>query len=453
MKIKINLFNINKLISDKRNKFILLTGFSTLLIKLVTIGISFITIPMTLEYLGKERYGVLLTLTTALSLMTFADLGLGNSLVNDISKAYANIDILGAKKAISSTFFLILFITIFLALGIFSLIPIFEPLIISQINTTINANEITETLLVIVFSILVNMPLGVVQKVYDGYQESFIYQLFLFFASILCISTLVFFIKIKAGLPLLALAFSSISIVANIMAGVYFFVFKRKELIPSFNFFSLHSGLKSIKIGLIFVLLQFFSFVNLSADSLIIQHFSGIASVTSFELVKKLFSISSIFIFFISPMWPAFSEAIQKGDIIWAKNAIYTSMKLLIGIAALLLLPFLLFGKKIFLIWIGPGFEPSYIILLGFYLFSLISLFGGIVASLFNSSIFLKRQLKVVSIASISTLIAKLFFIKYYGLDYVIWANVLCFIVFFVWPSLREIDKFFNIQLKSSIKN
>jgi O-antigen/teichoic acid export membrane protein len=447
--MKITLISFSRLFSDKRNKFILLSGFSTLFIKLITIGISFITIPMTLDYLGKERYGVLLTLTTALSLMTFADLGLSNSLVNDISKAYANFDIIDAKKAISSTFFLILIISIILGLGVFFLIPLFEPLIVSQINTTINSNEITQTLLVIVFSILFNMPLGIVQKIYDGYQESFIYQIFLFFASIICICILVFFIKIKVGLPLLALAFSSINILANIMAGIYLFGLKRKELTPSFNFFSLTSGFNSIKIGLIFVLLQFFSFINLSADSLIIQHYSGIASVTSFELVKKLFSISSIFIFFIAPMWPAFSEAIQKGDIKWAKNAIYNSMRFLIGIAAILLLPFLLFGKKIFFLWIGPGFEPSYIILFGFYLFSLISLFGGIVASLFNSSIFLKRQLTVVSIASISTLITKLFFIKHYGLDYVIWANVICFMIFFVWPSLREIDKFFRIKLSN----
>jgi O-antigen/teichoic acid export membrane protein len=402
---------------------------------------------MTLNYLGNERYGVLLTLTTALSLMTFADLGLGNSLVNDVSKAFAKQNVLEAKESISSTFFLILFIAVFFALGVFFLIPVFESLIVSHINTTLDSNEIIETVLVIVFSILFNMPLGIVQKVYDGYQESFIYQIFLFFASIISISTLVFFIRIEAGLSLLALAFSSINILANIMAGIYFFGFKRSELIPSFKFFKLHRGFISIKIGLIFVLLQFFSFVNLSADSLIIQHFSGIASVTSFELVKKLFSISSVFIFFISPMWPAFSEAIQKGDINWAKNAIYNSMKLLIGVAALLLLPFLLFGKKIFLLWIGPGFEPSYLILSGFYLFSLISLFGGIVASLFNSSIFLKRQLIVVSITSISTLIVKFFFIKYYGLDYVIWANVICFIIFFVWPSLREIDKFFKLKL------
>jgi O-antigen/teichoic acid export membrane protein len=150
-------------------------------------------------------------------------------------------------------------------------------------------------------------------------------------------------------------------------------------------------------------------------------------------------------------MWPAFSEALHKGDILWAKNAIYNSMKFLIGIGAIFLLPLIFFGKVIFNMWIGPGYEPSLIILIGFYLFSLIGLFGGIVSSLFNSSVFLKRQLVVISIASISTLICKIYMMKYFGVDYVIWSNVICFSLFFVWPSMIEIKNYFKLEQSSKL--
>ena len=227
-----NLIEVKKLISVKRNKFIVITGISTLFIKLVTIGISFITIPMTLNYLGNERYGILLTLTTALSLMTFADFGLGNNLINEVSKGYAENDELYLKKSISSTYFLVLFISLLFILLVVLLLPFLREIIISKINTKIDHTEVFNTFLVIIFSILCNMPLGIVQKVYDGFQESYVYQVFLFFSSILSISVLLLFINLKLGLPFLALAFSSTSIIANIFAGGYLFLLKKTNIRP-----------------------------------------------------------------------------------------------------------------------------------------------------------------------------------------------------------------------------
>lgn len=439
---------VKKLISVKRNKSILLAGSSSLLIRFFTIGISFFTIPMTLNYLGNERYGTLLMLTTSLSLMTFADLGLGNNLVNEISKGYAENNVISLKKSISSTFYLILGISFILVAVLLIIMPFLKTLIIAKINTNIQGYEVFDTFLVIIFSILISMPLGIVQKIFDGFQISYIYQIISFFSTITSIFVLLFFIELKLGLPYLAFAFSSASLLSNIIGGGYLFFYKKPHLIPKFKYFNFSQGLVSIKIGLIFVVLQLFSFMNLSIDSFIIQSFLGVANVTTFELVRKLFSVSFIFIFFISPMWPAFSEALHNGDILWAKRTFYNSLKLLIGAGAFFLLPLVIFGKQIFNFWIGPGYIPSLIILIGFYFYSLIGLFGGIVASLFNSDVFLKRQLIVVSLSSITTLITKIILTKFLGVDYVIWANVICFSIFFIFPSMIEINRFFKLKEK-----
>ncbi len=95
---------------ERYRKVVLSTG-SSLLYKGVSVSTGLISIPLTVDYLGTERFGMWMTLTSILALMTFADLGLGNGLVNAISKSKGNSNISMAEKAISSVFFMMLFMS------------------------------------------------------------------------------------------------------------------------------------------------------------------------------------------------------------------------------------------------------------------------------------------------------------------------------------------------------
>ena len=48
----------------------------------ITLFVTLATIPIALNYLGTERFGVWATLAAIISLLAFADLGIGNGLVN-----------------------------------------------------------------------------------------------------------------------------------------------------------------------------------------------------------------------------------------------------------------------------------------------------------------------------------------------------------------------------------
>src|SRR5437763_767538 len=53
----------------------------------VNVLVSFLSLPLTIGYLGKERYGLWVTITTMLAWLNIADLGLGNSLTNALAEA------------------------------------------------------------------------------------------------------------------------------------------------------------------------------------------------------------------------------------------------------------------------------------------------------------------------------------------------------------------------------
>jgi O-antigen/teichoic acid export membrane protein len=438
------MFNIP---TDNRLLKIFKTGFSSLLIKLISVAISFISVPMTLGYLGKERYGIWLTLTSIFALITFADLGLGNSLTNSIAKAEVDQSDQDAKTQVSNTFFTLTAISILLSciFSVFAVKHLFASLFHFATNLS---NEETEiSIYIIAFLFIINLPLGVVQRTYEGYQKGYIYQYFLLAGNLISFILLFEFIQFDLGLPYLSFALMSSTLIANMSAGLYLFKFLKPEISPTFRLINKQVAKSNLSVGLVFFTLQVFSFLNLSSDNFIIMYFEGVGNVPAFDIVKKLFMVSFLLVYFITPLWPAFSDAMLKHDYAWAKRIFRKSLiySLLItgGLSGLLLI----LSPYILHLWVGSFVKPTWNLLFSFYFFTIIANFGGVMGAIMSTSDLLKSQLKYVGIATIVTLCLKIIFIQFVGIDYLIWANVLGFGVCFVIPSMRLLNQIFNSKL------
>ena len=49
--------------------------------KIVAVAAVFVTVPLTLNYLGSERYGLWMTISSVSLMLGFADLGIGNGVL------------------------------------------------------------------------------------------------------------------------------------------------------------------------------------------------------------------------------------------------------------------------------------------------------------------------------------------------------------------------------------
>src|SRR5690242_2021779 len=74
--------------SRERYRSAALTTITSVLAKAVSVCVSLITVRLTIHYLGVERYGLWMTITSVVSLPWFADLGMGNGLLNAIAEAH-----------------------------------------------------------------------------------------------------------------------------------------------------------------------------------------------------------------------------------------------------------------------------------------------------------------------------------------------------------------------------
>jgi O-antigen/teichoic acid export membrane protein len=430
--------------SKERYRRILLTGGSTAIVKIFSAVINLVTVPLTLNYLGAERYGLWMAISSILALMSFADLGLGNGLLNAVSKANGNKSDRDAQIAVSSTFFILMGIASLLFVVFISIYPFVSWESVFNVKSKTAIYESGPTMMVLVVMLLINMPLGVIQRIQDGYQEGYRFQLWLIVGSLLSLFGLLVCIYFKSGLVWLVIAFSGGQLIATLLNGMMLFSKKRSYLKPKLKYFDLIIGKQLINAGLIFFLLGLFTLLGNASDNIIIAQTLGPKSVAGYEIVKKIFLFSMFTQFIIQPLWPAFAEALASGDIDWAKRTLKKGLLLSIGGGAVMTLPLLVFGRQIITIWVGKEFMPSWSLLFGFYAFVLIANYGGVMSTFLNSGPLLRKQILIVGLASISSVLLKIYLSLNFGVSGIIWATVIGYGVFFIIPSYKIAFNYLN---------
>lgn len=104
-------------------------GFTSVLAfsaRLMGVATALVTVPLTLNYLGVESYGLWLTLSSVALLLGFTDLGIGNGVLNALSEAHGHDDRSLARDAVASGFFMLCLVGVSLIV-VFAVIYPFVP--------------------------------------------------------------------------------------------------------------------------------------------------------------------------------------------------------------------------------------------------------------------------------------------------------------------------------------
>jgi O-antigen/teichoic acid export membrane protein len=422
--------------SKERYRKIVLSAGSSAFYRIVTVATGLISIPLTVEYLGVERFSLWMVITSILALITFVDLGLGNGLVNAIAKSDGEDDTGYVKKAISSTFFLLLTLSIILCGLFFIIYPFIDWGNVFNIKSQIAIDEAGPALAIFLVSFFLNLPLSIVQKIQLGYQHGYKNNLWLGLGSILSLIGILIAIYFKMGLPYLVGLMVAGPLISVILNGL--FLFKgRFYLIPRFKNFDITTSKKLLGVGIVFFFLQLFTVIGGSVDNIIIAQVLGASAVASYAITKKMFLAIQISQFIIAPLWPAFSESIARKDYYWAKSTLKKILKISMLMGALTALPLVLFGQDIIKLWVNEDVVPTTTLLIGFFLFSIFQNYGGSMSVFLNNNILIKKQLKFVAVSAVSSVIFQILFSMQFGVEGIIYGLLLGYSIFYVLPAYR----------------
>src|SRR5207244_7914415 len=121
MKIFADALDADQTRASGRHRRLLLTGLTSVGARGVSVLNVLISVPLALAYLGTERYGLWMTITSFVALLNFADLGLGNRLIHAISEANGKDDREAARQYVSTAFFSLVVMALSL-LGVFLMV-------------------------------------------------------------------------------------------------------------------------------------------------------------------------------------------------------------------------------------------------------------------------------------------------------------------------------------------
>jgi O-antigen/teichoic acid export membrane protein len=238
--------------SQERYRRVALTAISSVGARGITVATMLIAVPLTLHYLGTERYGLWMTISSIIAMMGFADLGMGLGLLNAIAEAHGQEDRQAAERYVSSGFFM-LFAMALLILVVFAAAYPFIPW--SRVFNVTSQQAIQEAgpaMCVFIACFAASLPLGVVRQVQLGYQEGFEPSLWESAGKVLGLVGLFLVIYLKAGLAWLVLAMAGGLPLAWLLNSLVLYGFRRPWLRPRLENYHRASARKVLHTGLFF---------------------------------------------------------------------------------------------------------------------------------------------------------------------------------------------------------
>jgi Polysaccharide biosynthesis protein len=106
--------------THRRGKHIKFTIFTGLMARASSMLVTIISVPLALSYLGNERFGLWMTATSVVSMLAFADFGIGNGLLSAVAEASGRDDLEAIRRYISSGFAILIAIAVCMLLLFFS---------------------------------------------------------------------------------------------------------------------------------------------------------------------------------------------------------------------------------------------------------------------------------------------------------------------------------------------
>lgn len=419
-----------------------LTAGAAAAAKCVNVVAALITVPLTLQYLGPERYGLWMTMSSFIVLLGFTDCGLGNGLVNAISEAHGRNDReLGARN-VSSALFMLLGIAIMLGCLCLVAFPFVQWPRVFNVTSARAAEESGPALAVLSVCFLVGLPLSVVSRVQRGYQEGFLNSAWQVLGNVAGLVGVIIAVKAEVSLPWLVGAMAVPPLVATLLNGVHLFWVKSPWLKPSWRSVTLEHSCGLLRVGGVFLLLQLAAVVTFASDSVIIAQICGAASVAEYSVPMRLFSIAPMLVsLVVSPLWPAYGEAVVRDDVAWIRRTLFRSLVFSLFVTGSAGAILVAFGRSLIHFWVGPAVAVSSLLLFGMGIWTVMYSAGEAVAMLLNGTNRIHFQAVTGLITCCVAVAAKIALGRALGLSGVVLGTVLAYAVFTAIPMLFFVPK------------
>ncbi len=377
--------------------------------KPISMIISYVYVPIALNYLGIEKYGVWSIILTILSWISYFDIGIGNGLRNRLTESLSRKDE-ESRTLVSSTYAFTAVI-----MGIVSIVFAIGTSFLDWNRILGVKNPINNLGMVIIIStifVTINFVLSICKNVLYALQKA---------ANVSCMELLIQLLNMggilfakqyfESNLFIMAVIYGGSMIIVNLFTSLFVYL-KNIEVRPGYRYINIDAGKNLMNLGVQFFIIQICALILFATDNLIISYLYGAATVTPYNAVNKIFNaIIGIYTALLAPVWSAVTKVKTE------KN--YDKLAKLIKKLQLAMIPFALstvllmcIFRPIMRLWLGQDLDYSTKLICMGGIYCLMSIWCNTYASVANGLELLKISTKTAVGQAIINIPLSVFFAK-----------------------------------------
>jgi O-antigen/teichoic acid export membrane protein len=353
-----------------------ITASTSFLSKALTIIISFASVPLTVHYLGAERYGVWLTISSLLSWMALTDFGIaGNALVNVIAEADGRDDRPLAREYAASAFWTLSCVSATVGILMAFLFRWIPWRAVFRVSAAMSTQELEFACGLTLLIFALSMPLNMLNSVYSAYQDGFVANMWGIASNVLALVALVIVTRFRGGLPALIIATSGTRVLVSTANAVYLFTSRYRWLRPAVSAVRWTRVKRLFELGGKYMVTQLANLGIYQSQPFVITQLLGPAKVTIFVIAYKIITVPvDLSYIATTPFVSAFAEAKARDDWRWILGAFKKSSLACLAIGIPVTLGIALAGKPLVRLLAGSQAVPDWDVIAWLSIYTLIGM-------------------------------------------------------------------------------
>jgi O-antigen/teichoic acid export membrane protein len=411
--------------------------------------VTFVSVPLTIAYLGPERYGAWIAITSLLAWTSLADLGLANGFANALTRdaGQDRLDLVRTHIANFLVFFAGL-AAVFAPAALLAVPRVDWSALLSLTSPAARA-QIAPAISAALFIACLQLPLGLTPKILATYREGQLASAWSAAAGIGALMALLVLTHLKMlippSLPVLVIAVSGTAWLVSAASMVWLLTSHRPDLRPRRNHLNRAAIPPLLRSGGQFFLIQLLSLIVFETDTLVAGHYLGAASIPAYSLAYAVFAYTSLPQTLAFPyLWTAYTEAIARRDIAWVRAAFRVTYAAGLAFTTAATLTLVFIAAPFIHWWTGGAVTPEKNLTLWLAGWSLIHAATNPHACLLAAAGRLKAQTAYSAAAACCNIPLSIYLVPLWGLPGVIAGTVISYAVLIFAPI--QLDSFLLLR-------
>lgn len=416
--------------AKSRRRYVL-AGLSTIAnigSKGLSLLVLYVSVPLTISYLGSARFGVWMTLASLISFLGFLDFGIGSSLLNEVAHHGVWEDKERLKQVITHGLLLLTAVGLVLGTVLYSSASYLPLQALFDSKANIDRIELRNAAQALAVMIGLSLPLVGIQRVFAGLQHAFFYHIMFGVGSLISLGLLVMLSRQHAPIDELLLATFGVQLVATTpLLGVLAY----RGLIGGFERIVFENDARALLgQGGLFFILAIGGAIAWDSDFIILSKTVGAAEVAVYAVAVRMFQLVELPLQMANqPLWSAYADAKSCGSSRFLRITLFRafSATLVVGAVGVFLLTLL--RNPILRIWIHRSVAIPLGLAIAMAVWTVVRASGNSFGMYLNGVRVVRPQVVVVIVFCILALPLKVWAAGRYSAVGLVLASLGCFLL------------------------